>query len=190
MQLLEPVLRQVYMAYVGLLNCFFTYIPFNVVRCFILRHFYFMKLGKGVMLHMGVKYWSPRRISIGDYTIINGGTLLDGRMGLTIGSNVDIGRNVDLYCGQHDVQDPEYRSIMTPIVIEDRACIYARSLFTRGVKIGEGAVVAANSVLTKDVEPFSIVGGVPAKKIGERNRDLVYTLSQKYVRRTWQNFKS
>jgi len=187
--ILEPLLRRIYMLYIGVLNCFFTYIPSNGIRCFIYRHVYFMKIGKGSMIQMGVKFWSPRRISIGDYSIVNGGCHLDGRKGLTIGNNVDVGWDVAMYCGHHDVQDPEYRGIMLPTTIGDRACIYARAMIINGVTIGEGAVIAAGAVVHKDVAPYTIVGGVPAKKIGERNRNLVYTLSQKYVRRTWQHFK-
>ena len=190
MRFLEPFLRDIYMFYVGVLNCFLTYIPSNAVRCFIYRHVYFMKLGKGVTIHMGVKFWSPRRIRIGDYSIVNGGCILDGRKGLTIGSNVDIGWDVALYCGHHEVQDPEYRGVMIPITIGDRACLYARAMLIKGVDIGEGAVLAAGAVVTKDVPPYTIVGGVPAKKIGDRNRNLVYTLSQKFVRRSWQDFEA
>jgi maltose O-acetyltransferase len=57
--------------------------------------------------------------------------------------------------------------------------IASRVTILHGVTIGEGAVVAAGAVVTKDVEPYSIVGGVPAKKIGERNKNLEYTLSHK-----------
>jgi maltose O-acetyltransferase len=142
-----------------------------------------MKIGKGVMIHMGVKIWSPRRIIIGDYSIINSRTILDGRMGLTIGRNVDIGWDVSLYCGGHDVQDPEYRGVVAPIIIGDKACVYARAVSIIGVNIGEGAVVGVGSVITKDVPPYTIVAGSPAKKVGERTRNLVYTLNKEFLRR-------
>jgi acetyltransferase-like isoleucine patch superfamily enzyme len=76
---------------------------------------------------------------------------------------------------------------MEATAVGDRACIYARAMVIRGVNIGEGAVVAAGSIVTKDVPPYTIVAGIPAKKIGERSRDLRYELSQKNVRISWQD---
>jgi acetyltransferase-like isoleucine patch superfamily enzyme len=136
---------------------------------------------------MGVQYKRPRSIEIGRNSVINPGVLLDGRISLKIGDNVDIGEQVSFYCGGHDVQSPDYRAFMEATAVGDRACIYARAMVIRGVNIGEGAVVAAGSIVTKDVPPYTIVAGIPAKKIGERSRDLRYELSQKNVRISWQD---
>jgi maltose O-acetyltransferase len=62
-------------------------------------------------------------------------------------------------------------------VVEAYAWISFRATILPGVTVGRGAVVAANSVVTKDVEEFTIVGGIPAKPIGTRSRDLDYTLT-------------
>jgi acetyltransferase-like isoleucine patch superfamily enzyme len=77
---------------------------------------------------------------------------------------------------EHDPQSGTYTTQGGPVVIEDYAWVSCRVVILPGVTIGRGAVVAAGSVVTKDVAPYTIVGGVPAKKIGDRNRDLTYTL--------------
>jgi maltose O-acetyltransferase len=74
------------------------------------------------------------------------------------------------------MNDPNFGCESAPVVIEDFAWISCRTVVLPGTRIGKGAVVAAGAVVTKDVEPYSIVAGVPAKKIGERSRDLNYYL--------------
>lgn len=183
---LVELAREGYLWYLGFLNYVVTYIPFPRLRHFLLRRMYFVKIGEGSYLHMGVQYKRPRSIEIGRHTIVNPGVLLDGRIRLKIGDNVDIGEGVAFYCGGHDVQSPDYRAFMDPTTVGDRACIYARAMIIRGVDIGEGAVIAAGSIVTKDVPPYTIVAGVPAKKVGDRTRNLRYELSQKNVRISWQ----
>ena len=185
--MLIAVLRDLYLWYLGFLNYVVTYVPLPRLRHFLLRRMYFIKIGPGSYVHMGVKYKRPRSIEIGRNSVINPGVLLDGRISLKIGDNVDIGEQVSFYCGGHDVQSPDYRAFMEATAVGDRACIYARAMVIRGVNIGEGAVVAAGSIVTKDVPPYTIVAGIPAKKIGERSRDLRYELSQKNVRISWQD---
>ena len=185
--MLIAVLRDLYLWYLGFLNYVVTYVPFPRLRHFLLRRMYLIKIGPGSYVHMGVKYKRPRSIEIGRNSVINPGVLLDGRISLKIGDNVDIGEQVSFYCGGHDVQSPDYRAFMEATAVGDRACIYARAMVIRGVNIGEGAVVAAGSIVTKDVPPYTIVAGIPAKKIGERTRDLRYELSQKNVRISWQD---
>lgn len=184
--LIIAVARDLYLWYLGFLNYVVTYVPFPRLRHFLLRRMYFIKIGEGSYLHMGVQYKRPRSIEIGRNSVINPGVLLDGRISLKIGDNVDIGEQVSFYCGGHDVQSPDYRAFMEPTTVGDRACIYARAMIIRGVNIGEGAVIAAGSIVTKDIPEYTIWAGVPAKKIGERTRDLHYELSQKNVRISWQ----
>jgi acetyltransferase-like isoleucine patch superfamily enzyme len=78
---------------------------------------------------------------------------------------------------EHDPQSPAFATTGGPVVIEDYAWVSCRTVILPNVRIGRGAVVAAGAVVTRDVPDYAIVGGVPAKVIGERSRDLNYELS-------------
>jgi maltose O-acetyltransferase len=80
---------------------------------------------------------------------------------------------------KHFVNDPDFKGIDKPIKIRDRVWIAAGATILQGIEIGEGAVVAAGSVVNKNVEPFTMVGGIPAKKIGQRNKNLRYKVHSK-----------
>ena len=99
------------------------------------------------------------------------------RGGIRTGADVSIGPEAAFLTLGHDPQSPEFADTGGDIVIGDRAWIAFRAVILPGVKIGEGAVVAAGAVVTRDVPPYEIVAGVPARKVGERNRDLTYRLN-------------
>jgi acetyltransferase-like isoleucine patch superfamily enzyme len=145
------------------------------IRAFFYRT-YGMKIGKDSVVYNSCEIRGPERISIGDNCAIGDRCVLDGRAGLRIGNNVNLSTAAWLWTNQHDPQDPEFGVQCAPIVIGDYAWVSSRASVLPGVTIGEGAVVAAHAVVTKNVEPYTIVGGVPAKKIGERTRDLRYRL--------------
>jgi len=153
-------------------------IPSHNYRKFVYRIFG-IKIGKGSTIHMGARFYDPRNIVIGEDTIIGEGIVLDGRDKLSIGSHVDIATDVMIYNSQHDVNQENFAATHAPVKIEDYVFIGPRVIILAGVTIGKGAVVGAGAVVTKDVPPFAIVGGVPAKIIGERrNKDLHYKLGR------------
>lgn len=133
-----------------------------------------MKVARTAKLYRWREMRAPQNIRVGDGSIIGMWATLDGREGITIGKNVNLSSEVALWTLQHDYNSPTFETSGSPIVIGDRAWISFRATILPGVTIGEGAVVAANSVVTKDVPPFTVVGGIPAKKIGERTADLSY----------------
>ena len=154
------------------------YIPFHHVRRLFYR-FYGMKIGSGSTIHMRAKFYYPPKITIGKDTIVGEGVILDGRDQLTIGDHVDIASEVMIYNAQHDINDENFKAITAPVTIEDYVFIGPRAIILPGVTIKKGAVVGAGAVVTKDVEEFSIVGGVPAKVIGERsNKNPTYKLGR------------
>jgi acetyltransferase-like isoleucine patch superfamily enzyme len=138
-----------------------------------------MKIGNGSTLHTGARFYNPSNISVGKDTIIGEGAVLDGRAELTIGDHVDMASEVMIYNCQHDVQREDFGAQGGPVTIEDYVFLGPRVIVLPGIIIGKGAVVAAGAVVTKNVEPFTIVGGVPAKVIGERNlKDPHYQLGR------------
>ena len=137
-----------------------------------------MRIGKRVALMRGAIIIRPDQISIGSNCIIGFNCFLGGEGGIQIGNNVNLASFCTILGGYHDIDDPTFRSILNPVIIEDYAWIATRATITGGVRIGRGAVVAAGAVVTRDVPPFHVVGGVPAKKIRERNPEAcVYELN-------------
>lgn len=115
-------------------------------------------------------------IDIGEGTVVGHDCILDGRGGLRLGRAVNLSSEAAIWTYQHDPNDPDFLGIGAPVVVGDRAWLSFRCTVLPGVTIGEGAIVAANTTVTRDVEPFAIVAGIPAVKIGERSRDLRYPL--------------
>lgn len=154
------------------------YVPSHTIRNIKYR-FFGIKIGKGSTFHMWANFYEPKNIKIGEDTIIGDHAFLDGRDKLTIGSHTDIASSVMIYNSEHDLEKEDFSAIVAPVEIGDYVFIGPRVIIMPGVKIGKGAVVAGGAVVTKDVDPFTIVGGVPAKLIGERkNKNLNYRLGR------------
>lgn len=136
-------------------------------------------IGPGSSIHIGCRFFSLKNLKIGEDTIIGDHIFLDGRAKLKIGSHVDIASEVMIYNSEHDLESETFKPHEEPVEIGDYVFVGPRVIILPGVKIGKGAVVAAGAVVTKDVSDFAIVGGVPAKVIGERkNKDLHYKLGR------------
>jgi maltose O-acetyltransferase len=154
------------------------WIPLHFVRKFFYR-MSGIKIGKGSTIHLNANFYEPKNIEIGEDTMIGNGAFLDGRASLEIGNHVDIASEVMIYNSEHDLEDPEFSAINEPVEISDYVFIGPRAIILPGVKIGKGAVIAAGAVVTKDVPPFAIVGGVPARRISERKlKNLNYVLGR------------
>ncbi|TAK50674.1 MAG: acyltransferase [Bacteroidetes bacterium] len=156
-----------------LYNAAVTNIPFYWIRHAYVRRAFRIPIGTKSSIHMGC-FLTGRNITIGNYTAINRKCYLDGRVGITIGNSVSISPEVYIISLSHDSQSPEFVTVGKKVVIEDYVWIGARAMIMPGVTLSKGCIVAAGSVVTKDVPPYTIVGGVPAKKIGDRPQNLDY----------------
>jgi len=146
---------------------FATLIPSHTIRNSLWR-LVGLKLGSKSTLHTGVRVYDPKNIRVGEGTIVGYGCFLDGRAELTIGSHTDIASEVMIYNQEHDLSSPSFSAVSGKVSIGNYVFIGPRAIILPGVKIEDNAVIAAGAVVTKDVKKGMIVGGVPAKVIGER----------------------
>jgi acetyltransferase-like isoleucine patch superfamily enzyme len=151
------------------------YVPVHAFRLWVYR-MAGISIGKESSFHWRARFFHPWKLRIGRNTIIGNDAMLDARNGIEIGDNVSLSMGVWIWTMEHDPQSPTYGVQGGPVRIGDYAWVSCRVTILPSVTIGEGAVVAAGAVVAKDVEPYTIVGGVPAKRIGKRTSDLRYQL--------------
>lgn len=138
-----------------------------------------LRIGWGSTIHMGARFYNPWHIKIGKGSIIGEEVVLDGRDNLIIGNHVDVASEAMIYNGEHDINSESFKGVFAAVVVEDYVFIGPRAIILPGVTIKKGAIVGAGAVVTKNVEEFQIVGGVPARVIGERkNKNLNYKLGR------------
>jgi len=132
----------------------------------------FRHVGKNVDIRHRIYFGPGSRISIGDYSGIGDDSILGQDAEITIGNNVMIGPQLMIYTANHKIGRQqllrEQGSVHAPVTIEDDVWIGGRVIILPGVTIHTGAVVAAGAVVNRDVPPYAIVGGVPAKVIKYR----------------------
>ena len=148
-------------------NCFLYNFPSKRFRNFMLRRMG-MTFQGDARIYAGFHIRNPRGIVLGDGVSIGPKVLLDGRKGLTIKEGAVIGYGAIIWTLNHDYNDIHFCGKGAPVTIGRRAWICSNSIILPGITVGEGAVVASGAVVTHDVEPYTIVGGIPAKVIGKR----------------------
>lgn len=131
------------------------------------------KIGRNVTIMSGVVIMSPQKVEIGDGVLLNQYTRIGGQCGVKIGNLSQLSYNVSLISENHAYSNPQLPIIRQgymggPIVIEEDVWIGTNAVVLPNVRIGRGAIIGANAVITKDVAPYTIVGGVPAKFIKYR----------------------
>ncbi len=147
-------------------------------RCYL--RFYLGRMGTGTAVQMECRFLNGRKVFLGERNVINFGCLFDGRRHrIETGDDVSVGPCASILTLGHDPRSPEFADHGGEVTISSRAWIGYGALVLPGVKIGEGAVVGAGAVVTKDVAPHMIVAGNPARVIGERPRDLAYRLDHR-----------
>lgn len=146
---------------------FLNFGPIRKWRVLVLRMFG-AKVSFSANIYSNALIWSPRNLIVGDYSTIGPKVNCYNQDKVILGSNVVISQYSYLCAGSHDASRPDLPHITAPIKIEDQAWITADVFISMGVTIGEGAVVGARAAVFKDVEPWTIVGGNPAKFIKKR----------------------
>lgn len=154
------------------LSCLILFRPFSLpfFRCwrnFVLRSFG-AKIGKGSVVKASAKIWNPQNLILGERTCIGPKAIIYNPAQIVLGDKVTISQYAYLCTASHDITNPYNPLITAPIVVGDQAWVAADAFVGMGVTIGEGAVVGARAAVFKDVEPWTVVGGNPAKVIKKR----------------------
>ncbi len=184
MSAVENIIKKNYIIKRILLSLFWFFTDFMASRIisyipvWFLRKIYLLllstKLGKRTRIDMGCTFMDPNRLRLGNNTHINRDCLLDARGGITVGSRVSISHRVVIMTGSHDYNTENFSFVRKTVIIDDYVWIGVGAIVLGGVRIGEGAVVCAGAVVTKDVPPYTVVAGIPAKVIGTRTTNLHY----------------
>jgi putative colanic acid biosynthesis acetyltransferase WcaF len=136
-------------------------------RRFLLRLFG-ANIGKGCHVLPSARIWQPWKLTMGDYSCLSEDVDCYSVDTIDIGRQTVVSQGAFLCCASHDISSPIMELTYRPIRIESQAWVAARAFVGPGVHIGEGAVVGACAVVTKDVEPWTVVAGNPARVIGKR----------------------
>jgi acetyltransferase-like isoleucine patch superfamily enzyme len=153
------------------LNSIAARIPFHVIRLFLYRRAFRVGMGSSILMKATIRGF---RITIGEGCVINAGAVLDGRgAALILGDFVDVAPYVKIWTLDHDPNSSDHAARGRPVTVGDYVWLSSGATILPGVSLGKGAVVAAGAVVTKDVAPWMIVAGIPARAIGERQKNLV-----------------
>ena len=125
-------------------------------------------VGTNARVSPSVQIWAPWNLEIGDEAAISHHVDCYCVDRIRVGNHATVSQYAILCSASHDVSDPHMRLIKAPISIEDQSWVCAGAFVSAGVKVAEGAVVGAMSVVTKDVDPWTIVAGNPARLIRQR----------------------
>lgn len=144
--------------------------PFHQWRSLILRVFG-AKIGTNVRVYPKVIIWAPWNIEIGDESGIANGVILYSQGKIIIGEKVVVSQGTHLCTGSHDYTKSNFPLFTIPIIIENYAWIAAESFIHPGVTIGEGCVIGARSVVTKNTPSWTVCSGNPCKPLKKRILD-------------------
>jgi putative colanic acid biosynthesis acetyltransferase WcaF len=140
---------------------------FHGWRRFLLRLFG-AKIAKGCHILPSAKIWQPWKLTMGDFSCLSEDVDCYTVDQITIGAQAVVSQGAFLCCASHDISSPIMELTYKPIVIASQVWVAARAFVGPGVTIGEGAVVGACAVVTKDIEPWTVVAGNPARFIKKR----------------------
>jgi maltose O-acetyltransferase len=170
-----PFLRRVW--FDGLLflcNRIVGHLPSHALRKLFYRTVMKIEIGETSFIFCRAHFDTRSGFKMGSHSTINEECRLDNRGGITIGDNVSISPQVCILTADHDPGSPTFAGRQRAVRIDDHVFIGTRAIILPGITIGRGAVVAAGSVVTREVPPLAIVAGSPAREIGRRDPTLDY----------------
>jgi len=155
-------------------NEWITSFPSHTFRLWFYKKIMKFNLDENVSLFMHCSFDAAKGLTIGRDSVINKGCRLDTRGEIKIGQKVSISQEVVILTADHDADTQDFVGRTRKVVIEDFVWIGTRAMILPGVTIGKGAIIAAGTLVTKNVDSFAIVAGVPAKFIKNRRGDISY----------------
>lgn len=156
-----------FFGHLNLKNMFITRLIYNLF--YSLKNSYFrlkgVSIGKGVKIYGKIIIKYPRNLKIGNYTTINDGTLINCKGGVIIGNNCRISSGTQIHSTGLETDKFPREHLSSKIIIEDDVWIGSLCVVTKGVTVSYKTTVAALSLVNKDLDPLSIYGGIPVKKL-------------------------
>src|SRR5690606_12468030 len=140
-------------------NWVFSKFPSRRIRHLFYRKIMNFEIGERSNIFLGAWITSSVGLKMKSKSVINANCHLDTRGGIKIGKNVSISPEVAIVTGDHNIHDPKFRARFRKVIIEDNVFIGFRALILPGITIGRGSIIAAGSVVNKNVPPLTIVGG-------------------------------
>ena len=144
-----------------------SFFPFNFLKIFLLQLFG-CSLGKGVVIKPNVNIKYPWKLSLGNYVWIGERVWIDNLDNVTIGNHVCISQGAMLICGSHNYKKQSFDLITKEITLNDGVWIGAKSIILPGVVAESHAILSAGSIISKNLESFTVYKGNPAEKVGSR----------------------
>lgn len=180
---MPKLVKYIYYTIVLFGNVFINKIPSRHIR----KWFYQLmgaKIGKNSFPCRRVEVLLPKGLQLADGVAVGWFVELDARGGITVDHDTNISSHVTLITGSHDIDDPNFTADFKPIKIGHHCWIGTGATVLQGVTIGDGAIVAAGAVVTKDIPAYEVWGGVPAKFIRKRsdNLDIQLALHQYFIK--------
>lgn len=166
--------RMAFDAQMYMTNRVINRVPSHTLRLCYYRRVLGFEIGAQSNIFMGAWFDCKRNFVMGRESVINQNCRLDNRGGLVIGDRVSISSEVCILTADHDLRSANFDGRQRTVHIEDYVFIGTRAMILPGVTLGYACAVAAGSIITRDVAPYQIVAGIPARPIGERPHDLIY----------------